>query len=52
MLADAVGIINFADVRAGLALNGVHEELFRLFGILPSHLAPIVNRFSALARRL
>jgi len=37
VLADAVGVLDLAEVGAGLALDGVEEELLGLFGIFPGH---------------
>ncbi len=40
VLAEAVGIVDLAQVRPRLAVDGVHEELLGLLAILPSHGCP------------
>ena len=37
MLAQAVRIVDLAQMRARLAMHGIHEKLLRLFAILPCH---------------
>ena len=40
VLAEAVGVFDFAEVRSRLAVDGVHEELFCFFAIFPRHCGP------------
>ena len=40
VLAEAIRILNLSHVRAGLAVNGIHEQLLRLIAVLPSHTGP------------
>ena len=37
MLAEAVRVFDLSQVRPRLAVDGIHEELFGLFAILPRH---------------
>ncbi len=45
VLAEAVRILDLAQMRPRLAVDGVHEELLGLFAILPSHRCPTVPVF-------
>ncbi len=38
VFSEAVGVLDLPQVRPRLAVDGVHEELFRLLAILPRHL--------------
>ena len=42
VLAEAVGVFDFAQVGSRLAVDGVHEELFGFLAIFPSHCGPPV----------
>ena len=39
MLSHAIGIFNFSQMRAGLAMNSIHKQLFCFFAIFPTHVA-------------
>ena len=39
MLSHAIWIFDFPQMRTGLAMNGIHKQLFCFFAIFPTHVA-------------